>query len=132
MANTYSCNDSGEKVCVKNWYGEHCNKFCNVTAVNKRCEEDGEIVCNRDWFGDNCTTFCDSSSGNYNCSNTGKNFVLRIGTEQTALITVTIPPRIISVTTKVEKFASKIGMVQIAQNFVTQLRIRTTVRRMVK
>ena len=62
----------------------------------------------------------------------GKKFVWRIGTEQTALITVTIPPRIISVTTKAEKFASKIGMVQIAQNFVTQLRIRTTVRRMVK
>lgn len=59
-------------------------------------------------------------------------FVWKIGTEQTALIIVTTPPRIIPVTTKAEEFASKIGTAQIAQNFVTQLRTLTAVWMMVK
>ena len=59
-------------------------------------------------------------------------FVQRIGTEQTALTTVTTPPCIIPATTKAEEFAYKIGSAQIAQHFATQLHEHTTVLRMVK
>jgi hypothetical protein len=61
-----------------------------------------------------------------------RNFVFRIGTDQTVVLFVTTPRHITFVITKEKEFASKIGTVQIARNFATQLRILITVRMMVE
>ncbi|XP_056000910.1 uncharacterized protein LOC130048337 isoform X2 [Ostrea edulis] len=40
------CNDKGERVCEKNYYGEHCREHCIVTTITRgHCNQLGKLVC---------------------------------------------------------------------------------------
>ncbi|XP_056000909.1 serine-rich adhesin for platelets-like isoform X1 [Ostrea edulis] len=50
------CNDKGERVCEKNYYGEHCREHCIVTTITRgHCNQLGKLVCENGWTGSDCS-----------------------------------------------------------------------------
>lgn len=66
----YTCS-RGNKNCIKNWFGEECSTFCNVSASNYQCDRQGRRTCSPNWFNKDCDQFCDSGLGNYVCDEAG-------------------------------------------------------------
>ena len=67
----YACNEDGDKVCLKNWYGENCAKYCNNSATHFRCNDEGHKVCSKDWYGPDCLKFCDNNNKKFKCNTNG-------------------------------------------------------------
>lgn len=50
-------NYSYRVVCLNNYYGEECNRYCKARDDkfgHYSCSENGDILCNQGWSGDYC------------------------------------------------------------------------------
>lgn len=63
----FKCNIDGEKICLRNWYGNDCTKYCNGSAARYKCNDKGDTICSRNWYGPNCSKFCDNSDERFKC-----------------------------------------------------------------
>ncbi|XP_040901865.1 delta-like protein C [Toxotes jaculatrix] len=52
----YTCDDKGNRHCLKGWSGEYCSDPICATGCSKNgfCESPGECVCRQGWQGERC------------------------------------------------------------------------------
>lgn len=71
----FKCDEKGQKVCAKYWYGLNCSQHCKDQDTDQDghyyCSSSGYKICLQNWHGSDCKTFCVNGSS-YTCDKNGK------------------------------------------------------------